>query len=1323
MAETMKQHAIVGAGCFRAGAQVQLEGGKTIAIEQLKEGDAVLAFDERGAIHLAKVTKVHVHSEPQPILRVKFWRGEIHITPNHWVLNQYGNFTEIGTLTVHDALVDGMGHLRPIISMEHVGDEPVYNLTVEPHHTFICDGVRVHNGGHRARYPVVQGAGGGKGGGGHTPVEDDDTLQSRAMLAVLDLIGEGEIGGLVDGAKSIYFDETPVQNPDGSVNFEGFSWAQATGTPIQQPIAGFSDVETPYPVLVRVRNDLSHSVAITNPNVDQVRVIVTIPSLMQTDADDGDIHGTSVSIRFDIASVINGVQGPFMDVTGVLSLRGKSRGKYQRAYLLTLPKPAEQWVIRMVRLTADSKTALVTNETYFDTYVEIVNTRLAYPYSALVGVRLDSANFNSVPNRSYLVDGLYIQVPANYDARTRTYSGVWQGDMKPAISSNPAWVLYDLLTSARYGLGDHIKPEQIDKAGLYRIGRYCDELVPDGRGGMEPRFSVNTVINSQQEAFKVISDLTSVFRGMAYWYGGMVSFTQDAPTDPSMVFSQANVIDGMFNYTGSARKDRHSVALITWNDPDEQYKQKIEYVENPALVEKYGIRKIDMVAFGCTSRGQAARAGHWMLYTEQFESDIIEFQVGLDAAQVLPGEVIKIHDQYRAGKRMGGRLAAATTTSATLDAPVTLGSASPLLSLRLPDGSFADRTVNEEAGTHTVLTWTDPLPAEPLPNAIWLVAEQALEPVSARVIGIGQGSTPQQFKIMAMEHNPAKFDAIEKGLALEEPRTSIIDPNQVSAPTQFAVTEAQYQVAPSVIGTKLLVSWSGQEPSYELQWRRHGKYATNWQTITTTSQSVELENVRNSAHEFALVAVNGFGRRSAPQSLLYRVTGKTTAPGDVLNFKVTNRTSDLLLTWDAVTDVGVSGYEVRVGPSWDGAAVITSKFNGTMITHDQDQAGTYYYHIRSIDSYGNYSDNVTTAVLVLDPPAPVAQFDCVQSGRRLEFRWKANAETNIVGYEIREGASWSSSQLVTQVNATTYTMPAGSAGDRTFWIKAIASPGIYSATPAFVQTAIAQATNTNLVYSVDEKVSGWGGVRHFMSPLDSDLKMDLAVPRAEYIFNVNLGSRYRAQNTLFASVDSIVGDTQTWSSANFAWNSADANRQWISNGSLRSVGARFQIATYAGLQAGEIDGWRFNDALTSVTNINPTEAVGVSYGKGRYGNGLLLGDTTSVAWNVTTPSVFNTTFWIVPKEVVDGIYWRLMGDGISLKVGYSVRRGAFYLEDQALRRIDVPFAFAADDRLCIGVVQTGLIRKLMVGKMGASTPVAAQAPFGEQGIYTRLQLY
>ncbi|MGZ8497424.1 MAG: host specificity protein J, partial [Candidatus Binatia bacterium] len=556
---------------------------------------------------------------------------------------------------------------------------------------------------------------------------------------------------------------------------------------------------------LKVLKDSPRTFSISNTNVDRVRVVINVPSLMKQDKETGDIHGNSVSYTFQIST--DG--GAFTQLGDSITIKGKSKSKYQRATVLTLPKPVTTgWTIKVIRETADSTSVASVNEIQIDSYVEIIDSKLSYGNSAIVGVSIDPQEFSSVPRRSYLVAGLYIRVPSNYDPTSRVYTGIWDGSFKLAVSDSPPWILFDLLTSKRYGLGNHISEEQVDTAMLYRIGRYCDEEVSDGLGGngKEPRFTINTVIQTRAEAFKLISDITTVFRGMAFWASNMVCFRYDTPTLPSMTFNQANVVDGDFTYSGVSRKDIYSVVHVTWNDPDFNYKQRIEYVEDFDMIQQIGIKKLDTVAFGCTSRGQAHRVGKWLLYTSRFESNLINFKVGLDASLIMPGEVVRILDAFKAGKRMGGRIKSATLNSIVTDAPVEVTSGAVSMILAMPDGSFAERVVHQTNGSFDTFTWSTPLSSLPVENAVFAMSDQIV-PVLARVISIEQdGKDPTKFIVTATEHFDGKFQAIENGILLKRPQTSVAIPYVVKI-TNVSIDETTYFIAPGVIGSKLHISW------------------------------------------------------------------------------------------------------------------------------------------------------------------------------------------------------------------------------------------------------------------------------------------------------------------------------------------------------------------------------------------------------------------------------------------------------------------------------------------------------------------------------------
>ena len=672
-------------------------------------------------------------------------------------------------------------------------------------------------------------------GSARQAIEDPDTLQSKATIKVIDLIGEGQIGGLVDGAKSIFLNDTALMTESGEYNFTSTSFDSRNGTPIQAVIKGFASVESPHSMSnIEVTEVTPQTFSITNLNADRIRVVMNIPTLITQDKTTGDIHGNTVTYHFEIST--DG--GGYVKLGKSVTISGKVKSKYQRSSVLTLPDASLGWTIKVVRDSLDETDSAIVNKIFIDSYVELTDAKLNYPNSALISVGVDPTVFSSVPSRSYLVDGLYIQVPNNTNTAggksLGTYTGSWDGGFKTAISSNPAWVLYDLLTNKRYGLGNYLGTSvpsvfMVDKSMLYTIGKYCDGSVDDGLGGngKEPRFSINTQIQTQAEAYKVISDITTVFRGMAYWNGGMVCFRQDSPQNPSMVFNQANVINGEFNYMSSSRKDRHSVVNVTWNDPDFNYKQRVEYVEDRDLISKMGIKKLDTVAFGCSSRGQANRVGKWILYTESSESNLITFGVGLDSSLLLPGEVIRICDAFKAAKRAGGRILSSTATSLTLDAPVTLSLTVPNNSsatvtsisvfIAMPDGSFVERVIQQTSGTISTITWLTPLTVLPVNDAVFVLSD-AVVPMLARVISVTQnGKEANSFTVTATEHNKSKYDAIESGTLLKKPVTSIAQPYVIEL-SKLTLAESTYFVAPGVIASKLHISCEGQASLYRFSY-------------------------------------------------------------------------------------------------------------------------------------------------------------------------------------------------------------------------------------------------------------------------------------------------------------------------------------------------------------------------------------------------------------------------------------------------------------------------------------------------------------------------
>ncbi|WP_216087842.1 host specificity protein J, partial [Shigella sonnei] len=812
---------------------------------------------------------------------------------------------------------------------------------------------------------LIAGSGGKKSSksSSRTPVEADDTVNSRAMASILDLLGEGVIGGLVNGARSIFVDDLPIVNEDGSSNFSGISWDFRDGSQDQTPMSGFDFVETPKSINIQLKKSHYVTVSIDNDEADRVRVIMKFPSLRRIDQKTGDTNGTTVEYKFQIS---NG-DSTFVDVVAEgeknvgIKLTAKKTGAYYRSYELKLPKPGRAYSVRVVRITDDNSGQYLYNDTWVDSIGEIVDTPMNYPNSALVGLKVNSEQFGgSMPSRSYLVRGLKIRVPSNYNEASNTYDGVWDGSFKLLSSSNPAWILFDLLTNSRYGLGQYVSESMIDLGQLYQIGRYCDEEVDDGFGGKEKRFAINTQITSRQDAYRLIQDIAGAFRGMVFWAGGMVNIMQDSPSDPVMMFTNSNVKDGLFTYKGSARKDRPSVALVTYNNKEDGYKQNIEYVEDQDAMRRYGERKTEVVAFGCTSRGQAHRVGLWLLYTARMESDVITFTAGLDASFLMPGETVLIQNKYRAGKRNSGRIVEFTKNSITLDAPVSLAKSGSFIRILNQEGKIVERDVLETGENITKVTFSKALSSAETPvlNGVWTITEPDLEPMRVRIVNIAQGETSGSFDITAVENNPSKYEAIDNGATLIPQNTTVLDPTY-SKPSNLQITEGTYLSSPGNLSVKLTATWEGKSPEYWISWRRSDENnVSNWQSARVTEEQYEIVNVaENGRYDFQLYAVSFNGKKTEIISTVYQVLGTMTPPDAPTSLTAVGDYRNVILNWVNPDSVDLDHINVYASQTnnLDTAKLIAESASTTFTHSGLGDSETWYYWVRSANKRGMLS--------------------------------------------------------------------------------------------------------------------------------------------------------------------------------------------------------------------------------------------------------------------------------------------------------------------------------------------------------------------------------
>lgn len=776
----------------------------------------------------------------------------------------------------------------------------------------------------QTKYIAGAGGGGGKGGGGgsHTPTEADDSLQSVQFATVLDLISEGEIQGLDDGNKSIFLEDTPVQNADGSNNFSDFTIVTRTGTQTQTHIPGdFGSTQSEQAVNSEVTNGAPVTRSITDTDVDRVRVTLTIPSLRIVE-DDGDITGHTVSIKIQVQ--YNG--GGFNDVISD-TITGKSSARYQRDYMITL-SGAFPVDIRMVRVSADETSTRRASSTFFQAYTEIIDEKFRYPNSALVGLRFDSRQFGSIPSRKYLIRGIKVKIPSNATVDTTThpgritYSGVWDGTFQAATWCNdPSWCLYDLLISSRYGA--NVPEDTLDRYDFFAVSQYCNQLVDDGKGGQEPRFSLNILINSRDEVYNVIQQLTAIFRGIAYYSAGSLVLLQDKPTDAQYLLGPSNVVNGTFSYSGSSQKSRHTVAVVAWQSYDTRGDIEYEYVEDHAAVAKYGIIKKDIKAIGCYSQGQAHRLGKWTLLAEQNLTETCEFAVAIESGIILrPGMVVDIADPLRAGTRRSGRVSSATTTVITVDSDTNLSvviSSGSTISVAMPTGLVETQTIDSITGT--AITVKSAFSEAPNAGAVWLIQTPDIEAQQFRVLSVAE-SGDGIYGVSAIAYNESIYAAIEKDVSLTTRDITNLSATP-AAPESLTGNEFLYQEGQTV-HTGFDLSWTHDRINTNDFLVKHKLDNGNFTTLVTSNPSLTIRALSAGKLTVQVLARNYLGKQSTISTATFTLVGKTAAPGDVQNLSIEPiSTNSARLRWDQTVDLDVKvGGKVHIRHSslTDGSA-------------------------------------------------------------------------------------------------------------------------------------------------------------------------------------------------------------------------------------------------------------------------------------------------------------------------------------------------------------------------------------------------------------------
>ncbi|MCK7439605.1 phage tail protein [Enterobacter cloacae] len=677
---------------------------------------------------------------------------------------------------------------------------------------------------------VLKGRKGGSSSS-RTPTEQPDDLQSVAKAKILIALGEGEFAGQLTG-KDIYLDGTALENADGSHNFSGVTWEFRAGTQAQKYIQGIPGTENEISVGTEVSSATAWTRTFTSTQLSAVRLRLKWPSLFKQE-DDGDLVGYSINYAIDLQT-----DGGAWQTVLNTSVTGKTTSGYERSHRIDLPQAGSTWTIRLRKITSDANSAKIGDTMTLQSFTEVIDAKLRYPNTALLYIEFDSSQFNgSIPQISCEPRGRVIRVPDTYDPETRTYSGTWTGAFKWAWTDNPAWIFYDLVVTDRFGLGDRLTAANIDKWTLYQVAQYCDQQVPDGKGGSgtEPRYICNVYVQERNDAYTVLRDFAAIFRGMTYWGGDQIVALADMPRDVDFSYTRANVIDGRFNYASSTSKTRYTSALVSWSDPDNAYADAMEPVFEQALVARYrGFNQLEMTAIGCTRQSEANRKGRWGILTNN-KDRVVSFDVGLDGNIPQPGYIIAVADELLSGKVMGGRISAVNGRVIKLDR-VADAAAGDRLILNLPSGASQSRTIQAVNGES--VTVTTAYSETPQTEAVWVVESDELYAQQYRVVSVSDNGDGT-FSITGASHDPDKYARIDTGAIIDQRPVSVIPPDNQSPPSNIVISS--FAVVQQNISVETMrVSWDQARNAiaYEAQWRRNDGNWVNVPRSSTTSFDV-----------------------------------------------------------------------------------------------------------------------------------------------------------------------------------------------------------------------------------------------------------------------------------------------------------------------------------------------------------------------------------------------------------------------------------------------------------------------------------------------------
>lgn len=806
---------------------------------------------------------------------------------------------------------------------------------------------------------------GSKGGSSkpHTPVEMEDNLISINRIRILLAVSDGEVDPDFS-LKDLYFDDVPVMNQDGSLNFQNVKAEFRPGTQTQDYIQGFTDTASEITVARDLTAATPYIISVTNKNLSAIRIKILMPRGF-TQEDNGDLTGVRVEYAVDMA--IDGAE--YNEVLHDV-IEGKTMSGYDRSRRIDLPAFNERVLLRVRRLT-DSTSARVTDLIKMQSYAEVVDAKFRYPLTGLVYVEFDSELFpNALPNISIKKKWKIINVPSNYDPISRTYSGSWDGTWKKAWSNNPAFVLYDLITNQRYGLDQRELGIALDKWSIYECAQYCDQMVPDGKGGTEPRYLCDVVIQSQVEAYQLVRDICSIFRGMSFWNGESLSIVIDKPRDASYIFTNDNVVNGEFTYTFASEKSMYTQCNVTFDDEQNMYQQDVEGVFETEAALRFGYNSTSITAIGCTRRSEANRRGRWILKTN-VKSTTVNFATGLEGMIPTVGDVIVVSDNFWSSAltlNLSGRLMEVNGLQVFTPFKVDARAGDRIL-VNKPDGKPVGRTIARVSDDGKTLTLNTTFGFDVQPDTIFAIERTDIAQQRYVVTGITKGDGDEEFtyNITAVEYDPNKYDEIDYGVNIDDRPTSIVQPDILPAPQNVKI-ESYSRVVQGASVETMHVSWDKVEYAslYEMQWRKDNG---NWNnTPRTANKETEVEGIYAGNYHVRVRSVAANGSASGWSAIVSAgLTGKVGEPEKPINLTASdNEVFGIRVKWGMPEGSGDTAYiELHQAPNGaDGHPIVDEATLLTLVPFPQYEywhsilpAGhVVWYKARAVDKIGNVSD-------------------------------------------------------------------------------------------------------------------------------------------------------------------------------------------------------------------------------------------------------------------------------------------------------------------------------------------------------------------------------